>query len=292
MTATVQQSGAFLAAYDREAAYLMLREWTTRRLAGELLAGRFGGRLSAAQAAELQAQLHAWSQRALADLPLRDAMLVDERRGRRVFDLICVELTVDRVALPAGVDVEPAETPVDLDDIPATLAALPEMVGLEERARSKGLALALLVGADEYPFPANLTALVPPLPGEAQKPAQSFEQPAGWRQRIAGLLAVAGVLQLGVPLLYGRIPEYPAGLPLALLTLALLVGIRAGLAGFAGSACIWLVANMPAFRHGTQISGLLPALPLLAAGVLLLARDRRVRAMWRWIRGLVARRHS
>lgn len=87
-----------------------------------------------------------------------------------------------------------------------------------------------------------------------------------------------------LPLLGGQIPEHPAGLPLALITLALLVGIRAGWAGYAGSLCIWLVANLPGFRHGMALQALWPALPLLVVGLLLLSADRRVRAMWRWVR--------
>jgi hypothetical protein len=89
---------------------------------------------------------------------------------------------------------------------------------------------------------------------------------------------------LGLPALFGRIPEHPAGLPLALITLALLVGIRAGKAGYAGSLCIWLVAQLPSFRHDTTASLIWPALPLLGAGLLLLSVDRRIRAMWAWIR--------
>jgi hypothetical protein len=96
-------------------------------------------------------------------------------------------------------------------------------------------------------------------------------------------LALTGVALLGIPLLTGHLPSQPAGIPLALLTLALLLGIKAGWQGYAGSICIWLVANLPGFHHGTMVD-LWLAIPLLVAGVILLALDRRVRVMWRWIR--------
>lgn len=286
MATMAAESGSLqLAAYDRGTAQAMLRDWTPRRLANELRAGSFGARLTSAQWVELQALLTAWSQRALAELSLRDALLVDERRGRRVFALICAALTTERVAVPPTLAPTPDGAPVELAQLPPALAGTTALAALAERADRDGLALVLQRAVDDYPYPANLEALVVPLQRRA---APAFEQPTGWRRRIAALLAMAGVLALGVPLLVGgRIPENPAGWPLALLTLALLVGIRAGWPGYAGSLCIWLVANLPGFRHGTQLAGLLPALPLLAAGLLLLSRDGRVRAMWRWLRGLL-----
>ena len=86
-----------------------------------------------------------------------------------------------------------------------------------------------------------------------------------------------------VPMLGGAIPQHPAGLPLAMLTLALLVGIRAGWAGLLGSLFLWLVPNLPGFRHGTGPTPLFPIFPLVAAGLALLVLDRRIRAMWVWI---------
>jgi len=269
-----------IAAYDREAAYAIVRDWTAQHLLQELRAGRFGARLSAQHAQELEAHLRDWGQRALGVMPLRDALLVDERRGRRVFALLCVALTTARVPVPPGPAATLPPAPADLAALPADLAATPALV----EAASAGLTLATQRAADEFPFPADLDALVAPPPRRVQASATSFEQPTGWRRRIAILLVAGGVLLLALPLLGGTIPEHPAGLPLALLTLGLLVGIRAGWAGYAGSLCIWLVANLPGFRHGIALTALWPALPLLVVGLLLLSVDGRIRAMWRWIR--------
>lgn len=272
-----------IVAYDREAAYAIVRDWTAQHLLQELRAGRFGARLSAQQARELEAHLCAWGQRALGVMPLRDALLVDERRGRRVFALLCVALTTARVPVPPGPATNLPPAPADLVALPAELAATPALGALVEAAGA-GLTLATQRAADEFPFPADLDALVAPPPQRVEAGANSFEQPTGWRRRIAILLVAGGVLLLALPLLGGTIPEHPAGLPLALLTLGLLVGIHAGWAGYAGSLCIWLVANLPGFRHGIALTALWPALPLLAVGLLLLSVDRRIRAMWRWIR--------
>ncbi|NJN16392.1 MAG: hypothetical protein HC822_09020 [Oscillochloris sp.] len=92
------------------------------------------------------------------------------------------------------------------------------------------------------------------------------------------------MLILVMPLLTGNFPESPARWPLALLTLALMIGIRAGLRGFLGATCIWLVANLPSFRHGLDLQQLWPAPILLSLGLILLSADHRVRSMWRWIR--------
>jgi hypothetical protein len=262
-----------LAAYDRKAAYAILRDWTPRTLTSELAAGRFGGRLAPDEAAELEEHLTAWAQRALADMPLRDALLVDGRRGPRVFALLCVELTAARAPIA-----------------PELAAALPEALSgdrslaeLGELAAREQLALAVQHGRDDFPFPDDLEALLPPPPRPAPT-VEVFEPPTGLRRNLAVLLASLGMLLLLVPLLGGHIPDHPAGLPLALLTAALLVGIRAGWRGYLGALCIWLVANLPGFRHGTDVRALLPALPLMAAGLVLLAFDGRVRALWGWIR--------
>lgn len=273
-----------LAAYDREAAYTILRDWTPRRLMGELRSGHFGARLSTGEAAELEEHLTAWAQRALAELPLRDALLVDERRGRRVFALICVDLTAARAPIPP-------ELAVAAEGGAALLASLgpePALAALAARAARDSLALAVQHRHDDYPFPEDLERLAP-TPPPTPVDDESFEQPVGWRRSIAALLAGVGVALLAIPMLGGHIPDHPAGLPLALLTAALLVGIRAGWQGYAGSLCIWLVANLPGFRHGTHPGALWPALPLMAAGLLLLSLDRHVRVMWRWIRDCIAR---
>ena len=101
---------------------------------------------------------------------------------------------------------------------------------------------------------------------------------------MAALLAATGVTLLATPMLLGYIPARPAGTPLALLTMALLVGIRASWPGYAGAFCIWLVANLPGFRPGSTLADFWPALPLILVGLLLLGLDRQVRAMWSWLR--------
>jgi|GEM_PF-590672 len=269
--------------YDRTLVETILRDWSTQQLAQEVRAGRFGTRLNPRQAAELEALLMAWRQRALGPMPLRDALLVDEERGRRVFALICAALAVRRAAVPPELQAALPDGPVDLERLPEPLAADPTLSALAETAARDGLRLAVQQAPDAFPYPDNLEALTPP-PPRAPRAADEFEQPTGWRRNGAILLAASGALLLLLPLLGGQIPEHPAGLPLALITLALLVGIRAGWAGYAGSLCIWLVANLPGFRHGMALQALWPALPLLVVGLLLLSADRRVRAMWRWVR--------
>lgn len=273
-----------IAAYDRRAVYAMLRDWTVERLRLELAAGHFGAGLAAAERAELDEHLTAWRQRALGPMPLRDAALVDGRRGRRVFDLLCAATTRARAAVPAGrAGLLPA-APAPLAALPGALAAEGELAALA-RLAAEGLDLAVLDGTGAFPFPAELPALTPSPPAPYRRRPHLFEQPTGWRRRIAALLAVAGVALLALPLLLGHIPDHPAGAPLALLTLALLVGIKAGPAGFAGSLCIWLVANLPGFRYGSSPLAILwPALPLIAAGLVLLWLDRSVRALWGWLR--------
>ncbi len=272
-----------IVAYDRERVNTIIRDWSTQHLAQEVRAGRFGKQLNLSQVAELEALLTAWKQRALGPLPLRDALLVDEARGRRVFALLCAALVVQRAPVPPDLDAALPTDPADLEELPAALAADPALSALAEAAARDGLRLAVQRAPEAFPYPDNLEALVAPPPRLA-RPAEEFEQPTGWRRSSAILLAASGVLLLSLPLLGGQIPRHSAGLPLALLTLALLVGIRAGWAGYAGSLCIWLVANLPGFRHGTDVRSLWPALPLLAVGLILLSADRRVRAMWGWIR--------
>lgn len=274
-----------LVAYDRQAAYGLLRDGTPAQLRADLLAGRFGARLAPAGQAELEALLTAWVQRALGPMSLRDAMLVDRHRGERVFALICGALTRASApvepALAAGLGPAGDELPT----LPAPLAAAPELQALGRLAAEKSLALALLREGEGFPLPADLDALTPPAPTPLRRPEPPFEQPTGWRRRIAVLLATGGVALLVLPVLVGQIPDHPAGVPLALLTLALLIGIKAGPAGYAGSLCIWLVANLPGFRHGSSLLSILwPALPLMGVGLGLLSLDRRVRTMWGWLR--------
>ncbi|HMQ34122.1 MAG TPA: hypothetical protein PKD53_25540, partial [Chloroflexaceae bacterium] len=240
-----------IAAYDLRAVHQMLRDWTPERLREELAAGRFGGALEAEEAAELRDHLTAWMRRALGAMPLRDALLVDRHRGARVFSLLCVAHTVGRAPVPAELAALLPPAPATVERLPAGRVGADGAGALAERAAAEGLALAVLAARDDYPFPESLLALVPDVPPPYRRPGAHFEQPTGWRRRIAALLAAGGVALLTLPLLLGHIPDRPAGLPLALLTLALLGGIRGGPAGFAGSLCIWLVAKLPRFRYGS-----------------------------------------
>jgi hypothetical protein len=101
---------------------------------------------------------------------------------------------------------------------------------------------------------------------------------------VAIVLVTLGVCVLGVPLLVGQLPIQPAGLPLGLLTLGLLIGIRARWTGYLGSLLIWLVPNLPHFHYDAPLGSLWYAIPLLVMGLLLLMCDQYVRALWRWIR--------
>jgi hypothetical protein len=272
-----------IAAYGRGEVYAMLSGWTADELRGALGEGRIGERLAPDERAELLEHLTAWAKRALGPMPLRDALLVDERRGRRVFALLCAAHTLARAPLPAELAAALPAPPAPLAALPAELAARPELASVAVAA-SAGAALALQAAPDDYPYPDDLATLLP-APPRAYRAAQvPFQQATGWRRRLAALLAATGVALLGIPVLMGHIPAAPAGIPLALLTLALLVGIRARWPGYAGAFCIWLVANLPGFRHGTAPGALWPALPLMIVGLLLLSLDRHVRAMWRWLR--------
>ncbi|MFV9503672.1 MAG: hypothetical protein AB4911_03815 [Oscillochloridaceae bacterium umkhey_bin13] len=272
-----------LVAYDRRAVYALLRVWTPQQLGAELRTWRSERWLDPNQASELQVIVRAWEQRALGMVTLRDVLLIDPQRGRRAFDLICAAHTVARLALSPRLAAY-LGSPGPLTELPAPLCERHDLAALNQRVANEGLALAALTTDGAYPFPDDLNALTPPPTGDPYG-VVSFEQPTGWRRRIAILLAGLGVVLLVIPILLGRIPDDPARLPLALLTLALLIGIRAGRAGWLGSLCIWLVANLPGFRHGlAPLATLWPGLPMLIVGVILLTLDRRIRAMWRWLR--------
>lgn len=278
-----------IAIYDQARVEGLLRDETPHGLLAHLRAGVFGTRLTPAQAHELEDLLVAWEQRALGQMPLRDALLVDTDRGRRAHALICAALTIERASVPSEIASALPSAPALLRELSDELRVNAALGRLSERAAQGGLAMVWQSRPDEFPPPEGLERLTPQLPVGYPHPDDTFEPPTGWRRAIAVILAAAGVIWLGFPLLTGHIPEHPAGWPLALLTLALMVGISAGWRGHLGSLCIWLVANLPAFRHGTSLISLLPALPLMGVGLLLLRFDRRVRAMWRWVRrgGLV-----
>jgi hypothetical protein len=280
-----------LVAYNRQRAAEMLRCWTPQRLLDELQAGRYGAELETSEREELQALLQDWVYRALGLVTLRDALWVDPQRGERVYDLLCTTLTTAHVALAAG---HASTLPDAGGDIPTQqvrdlLAQQPTarrepLATLVQQAEVDGLAFTWHYGSStRYPFPDDLEHLLPPPPQPYNEPMVRFEQPTGWRRALAIVLVVLGVASLGVPLLAGSMPAQPAGLPLGLLTLGLLVGIRAGWPGSIGAFCIWLVPNLPTFHYGTSLAAFWPALPLLTLGMLLLGCDRHVRALWRWI---------
>jgi hypothetical protein len=262
--------GATLVVYDRQRAEEMLRTWTPQQLLLALRAGKFSDTLSAEEADELAALLDDWMRRALSLVTLRDALLIDRRRGTRVYSLLCSALTVERVPIAAGGHTM-AGTAADTSS-------------LLEQAHTEGLALACHAGASaHYPLPPNLETLLPTLPAPYRKPPLQFVPPTGLLRTIAITLVCLGMSVLVFPLLIGRVPDQPAGLPLGLLTLGLLVGIRAGWAGYIGSFLIWLVPNLPGFHYDTPLATLPAVIPLLVMGLVLLALDRHVRALWRWI---------
>lgn len=272
-----------IAAYDQARVDGLLRDETPHGLLAHLRAGVFGTRLTPAQAHELDDILVAWEQRALGLMTLRDALLVDADRGRRAHALICTALTVERASVPSELASALPSAPALLRELPDALRGNAALSRLGERAAQAGLALAWQSRPDEFPPPEGLLRLTPKILAGFPHPDDTFDPPVGWRRAIAVILVAAGVIWLGLPLLMGHIPEHPAGWPLALLTLALMVGIRAGWRGYLGALCIWLVANLPAFRHGTSLISLWPAIPLMGFGLLLLSFDRRVRTMWRWV---------
>ncbi len=277
-----------LAAYARPAALEMVRCWTPRQLFEALKTQQFGTTLREEEARELETLLQDWMQRALGLVTLRDAIWVDPQRGARVYALICAALTVATCPLPPTIDqaLQSLDTP---ELSPAQVRAL-------TRSNHDQAALAMLLQQAErdnltlirtssngvsIPLPPHLEQLVPPPPPPYHPPPPRFEQPVGWRRTLALALVIAGVGALGGPLLMGHIPAQPAGVPLGLLTLGLLVGIRARWPGVTGAFCLWLVANLPDFHHGTRFSPW--SLLLFVAGIVLLSFDYHVRALWYWI---------
>ncbi|NJK79738.1 MAG: hypothetical protein HC914_07495 [Chloroflexaceae bacterium] len=281
---------AALVAYDEAQVRQVLRDTTPHQLLLQIHAGTYDRRLTSAALSELSALLQAWEQRALGMVMLRDALVVDRQRGAQVYNLLCTAYTVARLPVPPALAAtfatllhEPASAPQALAVQPIP-ALPPDLAALIARARQEGLTVAWLPGTS-FAFPADLEALLPtpPPPLRSNAPLPRFEQPTGWRRTLALLLALAGVALLAVPLLLGEVPGQPARLPLGLMTLALLVGIRAQWTGYLGSLCIWLVPNLPWFHHGSSFAWL-PTLGLLTFGTVLLMMDSYVRALWRWIR--------
>lgn len=284
MSAT--SSDLVIAAYDRRAVETLVTTLTPRQLLAELSGESFDRGLDEELRAHLDEACQVWVRLALADLPLRDALIVDPMRGGQVWDALCAQHITARCTLhndeasgslraayAAGVAPR-------LDELPTTPA-----LADARAAVTRGAALAAwpAATAPRFPPPDQLERLLPPLPSAMAAPQITFEQPEGVRRLVATLLVLAGSALVGGPMLFGSIPSNPAGLPLALLTLGLLIGIRARPIGYVGSVCIWLVANLPGFHHD-GLAHVWPFVPLLILGLILLALDPRVRAMWRWIR--------
>lgn len=281
--------------------------WTAEQLLEAIHNETIGASLSNEEKHELLRIGQDWMQRALGHVLLRDAIWVDLPRGKRVYDILCTMVSVGRCPLPLapGEDVSRmcgvVLLPHEVRDLMREggngasyvvgtqgkgqqqhARILQELETLIEQAETDRLALACYEGAGaSYPFPNDLDTLLPPPPRPYVDPALRFKPPSGWRRTVAFFLVILGVLLLGVPLLMGHVPVQPAGFPLGLLTLGLLVGIRAGWSGYLGGGGVWLVANLPAFHYNAQTTwGLIP---LLLAGLFLMALDKNVRILWHWI---------
>lgn len=299
-------SFATIVAYNQAHVIEIVRDWTPQQLLDHLHAGHYDALLSADEIGELATLLHDWTRRALGMVTLRDAILVDTQRGARVYDLVCQALTVGRCAVPpeiahvlqllgrsgqmmaaeqlGGIRLAIATSAAgggqaaDADSADAALASL------LDQAEAQNLALVWYAGPTaHYPLPPNLDNLLPQPPPPYQEAPLYYEPPTGRRRALAIALVLLGMGWFAIPLLSGYLPPHPAGPPLALLTLGLLVGIRAGWPGYAGSFCIWLIPNLPGFHYGTPFATLPAMIPLLLMGLVLLASDRYVRALWRWL---------
>lgn len=309
---------AKLVAYHEAQVRTILCTWTPERLMRAIQYDEpFWAALSGEERNTAFSIAHEWMQRALGHVFLRDAIWVDLPRGIRIYTILCNAFSVGHCPLPqrdidlsrwCGITLTPREAqalvqtmdggntdlhatlpPSSVPASPGVTPAAPEyppehqkLVRLIEQARTQGWTLACYEGDHpSYPFPDDLDSLLPPPPPPYVDPASRFRPPSGWRRTLAFSLVIMGVLVLGVPLLMGRVPVQPAGLPLGLLTLGLLVGIRAGWFGYLGGGGVWLIANLPAFHHNAETTwGLLP---LLLAGLFLMALDKHVRILWHWI---------
>src|SRR3712207_1561555 len=87
-----------LVAYDQRQAEAVLLSWTPQRLLDEALNGTFK-LLGELHAKALEAAALAWVQRAMGDLTLRDALLIDPVRGGIVWAGLCAWLASDRYLL-------------------------------------------------------------------------------------------------------------------------------------------------------------------------------------------------
>ncbi len=270
-----------LVIYDREAVLALLRSAGADDLASPVQQARLAAQLQPTELAELNALLAEWHQRALGPMALRDALIVDPQRGRRVYGLLCSAYSSGRSSVAPEQALHLPAAPCDLTVLPREIADDRCLREFADLAAARRLVLAWQAQRHDFAPPGDLTDLPIDPPHSRQADHPRFEQPTGARLVIGIILAVFGVvLFLGPLITSGVVPEHPAGLPLALITAALLVGIRAGLRGYLGAGLIWLVANLPGFRHDRDLIGLWPAVPLMISGLLLLRSDPHVRAMW------------
>jgi hypothetical protein len=273
-----------LVIYDRAAVLELLRCASADDLAAAAQQAQLAAQLPPAELAELNGLLAEWQQRALGPMALRDALIVDPQRGRRVYGLLCSAFSSGRSSVAAEQALHLPAAPCDLTTLPREVADDRQLREFAAQAAARRHVLAWQARRHEFAPPGNLADL--PLDPPHALPAGNlrFEQPTGARLLIGIGLALLGMLLFLGPLITsGVVPAHPAGLPLALITAALLVGIRAGLRGYLGAALIWLVANLPGFRHDRDLIGLWPAVPLMISGLLLLRSDPHVRAMWQHI---------
>lgn len=279
-----------LTAYNRDRAYTIVRFWSPQQLLDAVQTEQFGASLSTEDRQSLVTLLREWTQRALGVVSLRDAFWVDPRRGKQVYDLLCTILT------DATCEVQPSSSlTIHLSAYCNTevqhirdILAKNENYGdthhtafhtLLEQSEARALTLVYHDGEIHYPFPTDLDDVPPP--SAIGTPMSEFVPPTGWRRTVASMLVAIGVITFVLPVLKGNVIEQPAGMPLGLLTLGLLVGIRAGWSGYSGALFLWLVANLPDFRHGAQVR--IWSLALFLIGTLLLSRDEHVRALWLWV---------
>ncbi len=296
----------FLLVYDQQHVTTLVRDWTADQLYQALQREQFGTSLPLPDQRVLAALLVDWQRRALGQVMLRDAMLVDQRRGAQVYRLLCYSQIRAAQPIPeiAAHLFTPCVPQPDLahlhtqitalaaapDCPPPTSAELYRLADVVVLAQQPGMVLhCVTTDADgqpqpiQLPLPDNLLELLPTqAPTLMENPVPRFEPPTGWRRNIAAMLAVAGVIWLLLPLMFGQTPVRPAGVPLGLVTLSLLIGVKAQWRGYVGSVCLWLVPNLPWFHHGEQVDWL-RTLPFLLLGMLLISLDQPIRALWRWL---------
>ncbi|NJL05615.1 MAG: hypothetical protein HC911_12085 [Chloroflexaceae bacterium] len=79
----------FFIVYDQQHVTTLVRDWSADQLYQALQREQFGTVLPPPDQRVLAALLVDWQRRALGQVMLRDAMLVDQRRGAQVYRLLC-----------------------------------------------------------------------------------------------------------------------------------------------------------------------------------------------------------